>query len=210
MERQENSATCPHNRLTLPRQLHWIAATLPFIIAMVAHAMNERMARRGDYLHEEVRVLEKAVAAATGNIRINFTAEQRRRLALKGKQLTAEERRVCRRILRPGTTLAWFRQLAADKYDSSKTRNVGRPRSDPVRRKPGAPPAACNSSPRNAASPAPSDQLSVLGHRLSSVVAVGGVSRDRPTGDRDCVKSSRLRGRGSRGPWVGRRLLRSW
>ena len=29
--------------------------------------------------------------------------------------------------MRPETILAWFRQLAADKYDSSETRKVGRP-----------------------------------------------------------------------------------
>jgi hypothetical protein len=66
-----------------------------FIIAMVAHAINERMARRVDYLQEEVRVLKETLATATGKTRIAFTAEQRRRLALKGRQLTAEERRAC-------------------------------------------------------------------------------------------------------------------
>jgi hypothetical protein len=81
-----------------------------------------------DYLHEEVRVLKEALAATTGKTQIDFTAEQRRRLALKGKQLTAEERRACCQIARPDTILAWFGQLAADKYDSSKTRKVGRPR----------------------------------------------------------------------------------
>jgi transposase len=95
---------------------------------MVAHAINERMARRVDYLHEEVRVLKEALAAATGTIRIDFTADQRRRLALKGKLRTAEERRACCQIVRPETILAWFRQLASDKYDSSDTRKVGRPR----------------------------------------------------------------------------------
>jgi hypothetical protein len=95
---------------------------------MVAHAIHERMAWRVDYLHEEVRVLKEALAAATGRSRIDFTAEQRRRLALKGKQLTAEERRACCQIVRPETILALFRQLAADKYDSSTTRKVGRPR----------------------------------------------------------------------------------
>src|ERR1017187_3099497 len=104
-----------------------LPATLQFIIAMVAHAINERMARRVDYLHEEVRVLKEALAAATGKIRIDFTAEQRRRLALRGKQLTAEERRACCQIVRPEAILAWFRQLAAKKYDSSKGRKVGRP-----------------------------------------------------------------------------------
>ena len=82
-----------------------LPATLQFIIAMVAHAIHERMARRVEYLHEEVRVLKEALAAATGKSRIDFTAEQRRRLALKGRLLTAEEPRACCRIVRPRRTL---------------------------------------------------------------------------------------------------------
>jgi len=42
--------------------------------------------------------------------------------------MTAEERRTRCQIVRPETILAWFRQLEADKYDSSETRKVGRPR----------------------------------------------------------------------------------
>ena len=51
-----------------------------------------------------------------------------RRLALKGKALTAEERRACCQIVRPETILAWFRDLAAQKHDSSQVRKAGRPR----------------------------------------------------------------------------------
>ncbi len=105
-----------------------LPAPLQFIIAMIAYAINQRMARRVDYLQEEVRVLKEALAAATGKTRIDFSAEQRRRLALKGKELTAEERRACGQIVRPATILAWFRQLAAHKYDSSRARKTGRPR----------------------------------------------------------------------------------
>ncbi len=61
--------------------------------------------------------------------RIEFTADQRRRLAIKGKALTPEEREACCQLVRPDTILKWFRQLAADKYDSSKVRKgPGRPR----------------------------------------------------------------------------------
>jgi putative transposase len=103
--------------------------TLQFLIAMVAHAINERMARRIDYLQEEVRVLKEALATTTGKTRIAFTDEQRRRLAIKGKELTPEERKTCCQIVRPSTILAWFRQLAAKKYDSSEVRRrAGRPR----------------------------------------------------------------------------------
>jgi transposase len=101
---------------------------IQFIIAMVAHAINERMARRVDYLQEEVRVLKEALGAATGRTRMAFTPEQRRRLATKGKALTPAERDECCQIVRPSTILAWFRQLVARKYDSSRVRRPGRPR----------------------------------------------------------------------------------
>jgi hypothetical protein len=80
-----------------------LPAPLQFITAMIAYAINQRMVRRLDYLQEEVRVLKEALAAATGKTRIDFRAEQRRRLALKGKKLTAEERRACCQIVSPAT-----------------------------------------------------------------------------------------------------------
>jgi hypothetical protein len=101
---------------------------LQFLVAMIAYAINERMARKMEYMVEENRVLKEALAAATGKERITFTAEQRRRLAVKGKALTPEERRTCCQIVKPETILVWFRSLAASKYDSSKKRSPGRPR----------------------------------------------------------------------------------
>jgi hypothetical protein len=102
---------------------------IQFIVAMFAYAINERMARRLEYVQEEVRVLREALAAATGRTRIAFAPEQRRRLALKGKVLTPQEREGCRQIVRPSTILAWFRKLAARKYDGSgQRRKPGRPR----------------------------------------------------------------------------------
>ncbi len=101
---------------------------LQFLVAMIAYAINERMARKMEYMVEENRVLKEALTAATGKERITFTAEQRRRLAVKGKALTPEERRTCCQIVKPETILAWFRDLAASKYDGSKNRKPGRPR----------------------------------------------------------------------------------
>jgi len=104
-----------------------LPVTLQFIIATIAYAINERMARRVDYLQEEVRVLKEILVAA-GKTRIDLSDEQRNRLARKGKALTADERLACCQIVRPQTILAWFRRLAAQKYDSSHIRKVGRPR----------------------------------------------------------------------------------
>jgi hypothetical protein len=106
-----------------------LPVTFQFIIAMVAYSLNERMARRLEYLLEEVRVLREVYTETTGRKRIPFTDEQRRRLAIKGKALTPQERDNCCQIVRPNTILAWFRQLAAKKYDSSEQRRkLGRPR----------------------------------------------------------------------------------
>jgi putative transposase len=105
-----------------------VPASVQFIIAMIAYALNERTARKLAYAQEEVRVLMEVVAEATGKIRVTFTADQRRRLALKGKELTPAEREACCQIVRPATILAWFRRLAARKYDGSRSQKRGRPR----------------------------------------------------------------------------------
>ncbi len=65
-----------------------LPVTVQFLIAMVAYAINERMARRVEYLEEEVRVLREMLVTKTGRPRITFTDDQRLRLALKGKALT--------------------------------------------------------------------------------------------------------------------------
>ena len=104
-----------------------LPATLQFLITMIACAINERMQRKLDYTQEEVRVLKEIVAALTGNGRLSFTADQRRRLAVAGKALSPAERKKCCRLVKPGTILGWFRKMAAWKYDSSESK-VGRPR----------------------------------------------------------------------------------
>ena len=73
-------------------------------------------------------MLNKALHAATGKSRVPLTDNERRRLASKGKALTPQEREECCQIVRPSTILAWFRQLFARKYDSSRVRMPGRPR----------------------------------------------------------------------------------
>jgi hypothetical protein len=102
---------------------------LQFVIAMMAHAINERMALKLEYLQEEARVLREVLTETTGRKRIPFTDEQRRRLAIKGKALTPDERETCCQLVRPNTILDWFRTLTAQKYDGSmQRRKPGRPR----------------------------------------------------------------------------------
>ena len=93
---------------------------------MIASAIKDRLQRKLDYVEEERRVLREQLGAITGSKKLSFTANQRRRLAEAGKLLTPDERHSCCLIVKPGTILAWFRQLAAKKYDSSKAK-LGRP-----------------------------------------------------------------------------------
>jgi putative transposase len=102
---------------------------------MLACALNERMQKKLDYTREEVRVLEEVVEAFNGKKQIPLTDEQRRRLAILGKDLTPRERREVCEIVKPATILAWFRKLVAQKYDGSDKRGPGRPRTAADRRK---------------------------------------------------------------------------
>ena len=96
--------------------------TLQFIIVMIASAINDRLQRKLDYLEEERRILREQLDAVNGGKKLSFTADQRRRLAVAGKLLTPDERRKCCHLAKPATILAWFRELAARKYDSSEAR----------------------------------------------------------------------------------------
>jgi putative transposase len=106
--------------------------TLQFIIVMIASAINDRLQRKLDYLEEERRILREQLDAVNGGKKLSFTADLRRRLAVAGKVLTPDERRKCCQLAKPATILAWFRQLAARKYDSSDARRGRQPKSRDV------------------------------------------------------------------------------
>ena len=85
-----------------------LPATLQFVIVMIASSISERMQKRLDFKTEEVLVLKEVLKAATGKVRIDFTENQRKRLAIKGKELTPTEREECCELVRPRTILEWF------------------------------------------------------------------------------------------------------
>jgi hypothetical protein len=60
--------------------------------------------------------------------RLRFTDSQRRRLAPKAKGLGRNVLVEVGTIVTPGTLLAWHRHLIAQKYDGSRKRGPGRPR----------------------------------------------------------------------------------
>jgi hypothetical protein len=62
-----------------------------------------------------------------GTKRLRFNDEQRRRLAVKGKELGMKMLRELGCIVTPDTILRWYRELIAMKYDGSEQRRPGRP-----------------------------------------------------------------------------------
>ncbi len=77
--------------------------TLQFVIAMIACAINERQQKALEYKTEEVLVLKDILKAVTGKERIDFSEDQRRRLAVVGKELSAREREGLCELVRPRT-----------------------------------------------------------------------------------------------------------
>ena len=102
---------------------------------MIACSLNERLQKVLDYKTEEVIVLKQILRSVTHKHRIDFTEDQRRRLARVGKDLTPHEREAHCELVRPRTILEWFRRIYAAKYDSSQARRkLGRPpKPEPVR-----------------------------------------------------------------------------
>ncbi len=66
-----------------------LPSALQFLIVMLACSLNERMQKALDYKSAEVIILKRILQEVTGKQRIDFTEEQRTRLALFGKAVTA-------------------------------------------------------------------------------------------------------------------------
>jgi len=63
-----------------------------------------------------------------GGRRLRLTDAQRRRLAVRGRAIGRKALTEVACIVTPDTILRWYRQLIARKYDGSKRRGPGRPR----------------------------------------------------------------------------------
>jgi len=98
----------------------------PFRLLLVAVAgwMDHQQTQVIDYLREENRILH----AQLGTRRLRFDDDQRRRLAVRAKQLGWKVLTEVATIVTPETLLRWHRKLIAEKYDGSAKRSPGRPR----------------------------------------------------------------------------------
>ncbi len=79
-----------------------------------------------EYLQEENRALREQL----GGKRLRFTDRQRRRLADKAKAISRKLLFEIGTLVTPDTLLRWHRELIAKKYDGSKNRKPGRPRTE--------------------------------------------------------------------------------
>ncbi|HEX7423124.1 MAG TPA: integrase core domain-containing protein [Terriglobales bacterium] len=97
----------------------------PFRLLLVSVAgwMNQQQQLIIDYLREENQVLHAQIDPR----RLRLDDDQRRRLAVKAKQLGRRVLAEVATIVTPETLLAWHRKLIAHKYDGSRRRGPGRP-----------------------------------------------------------------------------------
>jgi len=98
----------------------------PFRLLLISLAgwLNQPQHDVIDYLEEENCVLREQL----GNKRLRLNDDQRRRLAVKAKKLSRRVLQELKTLVTPETLLAWHRKLIAGKYDGSKRRGHGRPR----------------------------------------------------------------------------------
>ena len=94
------------------------------VVMLMAGWLNRHQQDVIEYLKEENRILREKL----GKRRILLNDDQRRRLAVKGKTIGRKMLAEVASIVTPETILGWYRKLIAKKYDGSKRRGPGRPR----------------------------------------------------------------------------------
>jgi hypothetical protein len=94
-----------------------------FLLICLAGWMNRSQQDVIEYLQEEIRVLKELLGKKP-----RYDDHQRRRLAVKGKRLNRKLLDQFASLVTPNTLLGWHRRLVAQRYDSSKIRQPGRPK----------------------------------------------------------------------------------
>ena len=89
--------------------MHSICYPFSFLVISIAGWINQHQQQVIEYLMEENRVLREQM----GTRRMRFSDDQRRRLAVKAKQLGRKLLSQVATIVTPETLLAWHRKLIA-------------------------------------------------------------------------------------------------
>ncbi|MCH7600205.1 MAG: transposase [Myxococcales bacterium] len=97
---------------------------LRFWMMIFAGWVNRQQQDVIEYLQEENRSLREQL----GGKRLRFTDQQRRRLAAKAQAVGRKALVEIDTFVTPDTLLRWHRRLIAKKYDGSKSRSPGRPK----------------------------------------------------------------------------------
>jgi len=97
---------------------------LQFLMLILAGWVNRSQQDVIKYLQEENRVLREQL----GGKRVLFPDRQRCRLAAKAKAIGRKGLFEIGTLVTPDTLLRWYRPLISKKYDGSKSRTVGRPK----------------------------------------------------------------------------------
>ena len=100
------------------------ALPLQILVLVFAGWVNRHQQDVIEYLQEENRALREQL----GGKRLRFTDQQRRRLAVKAKEVGRRGLFQIETLVTPDTFLRWHRQLIAREYDGSKNRRPGRPK----------------------------------------------------------------------------------
>ncbi len=100
------------------------AFPLQFLMLIFAGWVNRHQQDVIEYLQEENRLLREQL----GGKRLRLTDRQRRRLAVKAKEIGRKGLFQIETLVTPDILLRWHRKLIARKYDGSKRRSPGRPR----------------------------------------------------------------------------------
>jgi len=97
---------------------------IQFLLAIFAGWVNRSQQDVIEYLQEENRALREQL----GGKRLLLTDGQRRRLAAKAKAIGRRGLLEIDTLVTPDTLLRWYRRLIARKYDGSRARKAGRPK----------------------------------------------------------------------------------
>ncbi len=97
---------------------------LQFLMLIFAGWVNRHQQDVIEYLQEENRVLRSQLPGK----RLRFTDQQRRRLSVIAKRVGRRGLFQIETLVTPDTLLRWYRLLVARKYDGSKNRRPGRPK----------------------------------------------------------------------------------
>ncbi len=101
-----------------------LTPSFQFLLAAAAGWVNRSQQDVIEYLQAENRILREHL----GGRRVRFTDAQRCRLAAAAKKVGRKGLFGIATVVTPDTLLRWYRRLVAQKYDGSRCRKPGRPK----------------------------------------------------------------------------------